>query len=254
MREEQILKARCKDLATKAYKQNIYTFTQFLSPAELNEIDQMREEIDFIDYSAFGGGMLCDRQVVRFGSERMFGYDQEWPIKILKVEPLIEKFADDLSHRDFLGAVMNLGIERDVLGDILVKDKKRAYIFCLDSIADYIMESLTKIKHTNVKISCITTEEGLEDLKPTLEDASFIVSAPRFDAIVAAIAKCSRSESALMFRSGKITLNGRLCENNSYVLKPGDIFSLRGYGKYRFVSVGNETRKGRIYIQVQIYR
>jgi RNA-binding protein YlmH len=165
----------------------------------------------------------------------------------------VDKFSEELNHRDFLGAVMNLGIERTILGDILVKDSKRAYIFCQDTIADYIMDNLTRIKHTNVKCSILDSDEDIEDLKPKLEDVHCIVQAPRFDGIIAALIKCSRSEAQDLFRTGRVTLNGRVSERNSIVLKDGDIFSVRGHGKYRYCGTGNETRKGRIYVHLKQY-
>lgn len=138
-----------------------------------------------------------------------------------------------------------------VLGDILVKDGKRAYIFCQENIAAYIMEQLTKIKHTNVKTSLVEGE--IEDLKPVLEDIHVIVSAPRFDAIVAAVTKCSRNETLDIFRAKKVTRNGRIEERNSLVLKDGDSFSVRGYGKFRYCGAGSETRKGRVNIYLKKY-
>ena len=254
MNEEQILKARLKNLAARAYQQNIYTYSNFLTPAELAILDSIKKDIAFMDFSTFGGAEICERQIVGFGSERLFGYEGIFPICIIKVEPLVEKFADELSHRDFLGAVMNLGIERNIFGDILVKNNKRAYIFCLNSIADFIVENLNKIKHTSVRCSIISPDEDLEELKPELVDISCIVQAPRFDAIVAALIKCSRSEALNLFKMGKVTLNGRMCERNSMTLRDNDVFSIRGYGKYQYCGSGNETRKGRIYIHVKQYK
>ncbi len=254
MNEEQILRARIKDLAERSYKQNIYTYTSFLNPAELTVLSDIKEEISFVDYSIFGGYELAERQVVCFGSERSLGYEGIWPIKIIKVEPLIEKFSDELGHRDFLGAIMNLGIERNVFGDILVKDNFKAYIFALDSISGYIMENLTKIKHTNVKCRIVSEDSGdMSDLVPSLVDMNIIVASPRFDAIVGAVTKTSRSEALNMFKAKKITLNGRLCERNSMTLKEEDVFSVRGYGKFKFRKCGNETRKGRINVLLSKY-
>ena len=254
MNDEDLLRSRIKDLADKSYRQNIYTYSGFLTPAELTLVEEMRGELSHVDYETFGGSMLCDRQMVGFGSERSLGYEGVWPIVIIKVEPLIDKFADELSHRDFLGAVMNLGIERSVFGDILVKDGKRAYIFATDSIAEFIVDNLTKIKHTNVRCSIIDKDvDNLEDLKPTLIDMDIIVASPRFDAIVSGAAKVSRNEALNLFKAKKVTLNGRLCERNNMTLKDGDIFSVRGYGKYKFCGSGNETRKGRVYIHLKRY-
>ncbi len=251
MNEEQVLYARLQDLAKRAYRQNIYTYTGFLTPAELAVVYEKQAEFSFVGMTCFGGTPERERQMVQFGSEELFGYAGVFPISIILVEPLLEKFAEDLNHRDFLGALMNLGIERSVLGDILVKDGKRAYIFCQESIAAYIQENLTKIKHTNVKTSLVDGE--MEDLKPTLVDVHVIVSAPRFDAVVAALTKCSRSEALEFFRAKKVTRNGRTEERNSLVLKDDDIFSVRGYGKFQYCGAGNETRKGRVNIWVKKY-
>lgn len=254
MNEIDLLKSRLKDLANRSYNQNIYTYSGFLTPAELVVLDELRDEIKYVDYTVFGGYEMAERQIVSFGSQRALGYEGIWPIKIIKVEPLIDKFADELSHRDFLGAVMNLGIERNVFGDILVKDGKRAYIFATDTIAEFIMDNLTKIKHTNVKTSIVEPEsDNMDDLKPTLVDLNVIVASPRFDAIVGGATKVSRSDAQDLFRSKKVTLNGHLCERNSMTLKDGDVFSIHGYGKFMFCGSGNETRKGRVYVKLKRY-
>lgn len=254
MNDQDLLRSRIRDLADKSYRQNIYTYSGFLTPAELSLLEEMKEDISHVDYKTFGGCELCDRQMVGFGSQESLGYEGVWPIVIIKVEPLIDKFADELTHRDFLGAVMNLGIERNVFGDILVKDGKRAYIFATDSIAEFIVDNLTKIKHTNVRCSIVDKDvDNLEDLKPTMVDMDVIVASPRFDAIVGGATRVSRSEALNLFKGKKVTLNGRLCERNSMSLKAGDIFSVRGYGKFRFCGSGNETRKGRVYIHLQRY-
>lgn len=253
MNGEQILKARLKDLANQSYNQNIYTFSEFLTPADLSCLDAIKEELSFVDYDINGGSELCERCMVRFGSAETLGYEGEWPISIIQVQPILEKFADNLNHRDFLGAIMNLGIQREVVGDILVKDGKRAYIFCHDKIADYIVDNLIRIKHTNVKCRLVSFEENLNELKPQLVDMKLIVQNPRFDAIIAAVIKCSRSESLNLFKAGKVTLNGRISERNSIILKEGDVFSVRGYGKYQYCGCGNETRKGRVYVGIKRY-
>lgn len=260
MNETQMFRARMQDLAKRAYQQNTYTYSGFLTPAQLADFDEIRNGINYMDYQTFGGVEICERQMIGFGSEAMFGYEGIWPIAVLLIEPLSMKFAEALSHRDFLGALMNLGIERDVCGDILVRDK-RAYLFCEERIAPFIEEHLTKIRHTHVQVKILKQGiaqsdhdlEALEDLKPVLEDLSVIVAAPRFDAIIAAVTKQSRSDVLSHFRAGHVALNGRLCERNALVLKSGDIFSVRGFGKYQFFGEGVVTRKGRVHVFLKKY-
>jgi RNA-binding protein YlmH len=252
MNEDNILKARLKDLAKKAYQQNIYTYSDFLNPAELGLLDEIRSEISYVDYETFGGTDVSERQMVGFGSEAMFGYEGQWPIAVILVEPLIEKFSDELTHRDVLGALMNLGIERNVMGDIVLKGKS-AYVFAKEDMTDYIMDNLTKVKHTNVKCRRLSSDEDMQLLKPELKEMECIVASARFDVIVAALTKNSRSEVIRLFQEKKVTLNGRVCERNSISLKKDDIFSIRGYGKFVFAGEERETRKGRIYVKILAY-
>ncbi|MBP3460766.1 MAG: hypothetical protein J6K58_16355 [Lachnospiraceae bacterium] len=248
--ENKLIKARLEELAHAAYRQNRYMFSHFLTPGELTALFEMAGELKFVDYDTYGGNESCERQMVRFGSERMFGYEEDYPISVLLIEPLAVKFAELLGHRDYLGAVMNLGIERDVLGDILIKDKA-AYLFCMDSIADYVAANLDKIKHTNVKVSKVNGE--IQALARTLKDMEVLVQSPRFDAVAAAVSRLSRSEAQQLFRDKKVLLDGRVCENNSMTLKEGSVFSIRGYGKYIYQGCGKETRKGRVYVQLKKY-
>lgn len=253
MDELQILKAHLSDLAQKAYKQNIYTYTGFLNSSELALFYSLRTELDWIDFETNGGYEMAERRMVRFGSLTMFGYDEPWRLSILKAMPVMEKFADTLSHRDFLGALMNLGIERNVIGDIVIKNGNTAFIICQESMAEYIAKNFIKVKHTNIKCLPVNSQEDLNALKPELIDISITVAAPRFDAIIAGAIKCSRKEALSLFTAGKVTLNGMPCERNSLSLKEGDIFSIRGYGKFQYGGCGNETRKGRIHVHLLQY-
>lgn len=251
MDEDKLFRARMKELAQASFSQNRYTFSHFLSVAELTELYDMAPLLEYVDYDTFGGNPCCERQMVRFGSERMFGYEEPFPIAVLRIEPLMSKFAEELGHRDYLGALMNLGIERDVMGDILIRDKS-AYVFCMDNIAGYIQENLERIRHTNVKVSL--AEGEIDALSPRLKEMEILVSSPRFDAVIAAACKLSRSAALQLFRDKKVVLQGRICENNSMILKEEDIFSVRGYGKFVYKGCGNQTRKGRIYVRLEQYQ
>lgn len=250
MDEEKLQKGRLKELAQTAYHQNRYTFSRFLTPAELTVLSDMRQELQYMDFDTFGGNEFCERQIVRFGSERLFGYEEPFPIKALSVEPISSRFAEQLGHRDYLGALMNLGMTRDVIGDIFIRDQK-AYIFCMDHIADYIVANLDKIKHTSVKVKL--AEGGGEALLPRLRPVEVLVQTPRFDAVVAAVCKLSRSGAQQLFREKKVLLQGRVCENHSLILKENDVFSVRGFGKFLYEGCGNQTRKGKFYVHIKQY-
>ena len=90
--------------------------------AELDAFHRMEQELFYAHPVLFGGSEEAERMVVRFGDPEDMGYEEAFPITLLKIEPLLQKYADALGHRDFLGALMNLGIERSTLGDIFIKD------------------------------------------------------------------------------------------------------------------------------------
>lgn len=247
---DELLKGRFKDLANRCYNSGIYTFTDFLSMADLSVYYEISREINFVPSSVFGGSEACERKMIRFGNEEMLGYDMPFPIAVIKIAPLMAKFSESLSHRDFLGALMNLGIERDKLGDVLVKENA-SFIFCEEGLADFVCENLTRVKHTPVKAQIINTPEEMPKVEKKEENIS--VASERIDAVVARLYNLSRSESAQLFVDGKIFVNGRLMENESRKLFEGDVVSVRGHGKFEFVSLGGLSKKGRQYVTVSVY-
>lgn len=189
--------------------------------------------------------------MARFGSPEELGYEEPFPVEVLKISPLLEKFADNFTHRDFLGAVMNLGIDRSTVGDFFLEGKS-AWLYCTQRIAPYICENLNKVRHTNVR--CEIVEQGMELPVREPEKISLIVSSERADAVLAKLWQLSRNQSLELFRTKKVYVNGRLCENNSCQLKSGDRVSTRGYGRFLYYGALGETRKGRLNVSAGVYR
>ncbi len=250
-KEIQKLRNRFYELAEKSFQQNMFTFTGFLGLSEQDVFWRMEQEVKHAGYTLYGGSQDTDRQMVRFGSVEELGYEVPFPIVCIHIKPLLAKFAEQLSHRDFLGALMNLGIERSTVGDIKVGDKE-AYLFCLASIADYICDNLNQIKHTHV--ACKVTQHCEEMPKEEPQRASVQVPSLRMDAVLAKVYHKSRSECLELFRTGKVFVNGRLCENNSRILKQGETVNARGYGKFMLCGELRETKKGKLSIEVAVYR
>ena len=246
---ENLLKKRIVELGERSYRNNQYLFTSFLSPAELSDCAQVLEK-NRISYQSFGGTELAEREVIRFGSVEEFGYEMEYPISCIIIEPNLEKFAEELNHRDYLGSILNLGIERDVIGDIYIKGKT-GYVMCLSKRADYIVQNLVKIKHTYVK--CKVADEMPEALKPKFENTIVSAGSERCDMILAKLYHISRTEAVSLFREKKIFINGRVVENNSKSLKEGDIISARGYGKFVYLGVLGVNKKEKLRVSIDRY-
>ena len=184
------------------------------------------------------------------GDPDEMGYEAPFPITCVKISPLQQKFADELSHRDILGAVMHLGIERGQTGDILTVGKA-AYLFCTPAMGEYICRELTRVRHTTV--SCCITDKLPETAETHYESVTVQAASERIDGIIAKLYHISRGECLALFRAGKIALNGAVTENSSAQLKTGDVVSVRGCGKFRYAGITGTTRKGNQIIEVEKY-
>ena len=216
-----------KDLAERSWQNNLYTFTHFLDEAQISTLLMMEKELSYAGLTLSGGTEHADRCMARFGREETLGYIQPFPIACLQVAPSMEKFGENLSHRDYLGALMSLGVERDLLGDIYVQGKT-AYVFCMDHIADYIRQNLTSVRHTDVIVTI--KEQVPESAGPVLEERIITAASGRLDAVLSRVCNLSRSQSLSLVTQGKVFLNGRQIANNSVPCHPGDKVSVRGYG------------------------
>ncbi|MCF0121302.1 MAG: hypothetical protein HUJ65_06655 [Oscillospiraceae bacterium] len=245
--EDEILQKRLRELSSRAFSRGSWTFSDFL---DLNGQSVLARAKVSSPFRLDGGFPGAERAVACFGSEELCGYDERAPITCVCMRPLSAKFADRLTHRDFLGSLMALGIKREVLGDILIRDNV-GYLICLESISQYIADSLTSVKHTSV--SCTVTDEIPQDALPKPETAEINVPSLRIDAAVAAVYRLSRGDSQELFRERRVFVNSAVCENTSYTLNEGDVISVRGRGRFVFTGETKETRKARLRIRVDIY-
>lgn len=249
-REEGMFAGHLKDLAERSWHNSQYTFTNFLDEAQISDLHSLERELAYAGIVLFGGVKYADRCVARFGREEELDYSQPFPITCLKVDPSVEKFGEPLSHRDYLGALMSLGVERALLGDIYVQGKT-AYVFCLDHIADYIKDNLLSVRHTSVRVTPL--EKIPEKLGPSLETRIFVTASERLDAVIAQIYNISRSKSLSLFTQGKVFVNGRQVLNNSAFCHSDDKISVRGYGKFIYHGQIGITGKGRCRIRISVY-
>ncbi len=244
MNDDLLLKKRFAELANRAYMRGFSTFSDFLNIDEISELKSTKLDIAPTLYGGYENATRC---VAGFGNNIE---NYEFPICCIKLSPLQQKFADELTHRDFLGALMNLGINRNTLGDIIVKDNI-GYLFCLNSISEYIISNLDRIKHTSVKCEIIdSVPEFMNELPDSQE---ILASSLRIDVVVASIYKLSRNSVNELFSKEKVFINSKIVTKESVNLKGGDIVSVRDYGKFIFCKTVRETKKGRLSLEVKIY-
>lgn len=236
------------DLSRQADRKGIVTFSDFLSLNEQMILQQNKEKLESA-YQISGGYEYAERQMAAFIPDALF-YEWDYPIKCVRIRPAYPKFAESLTHRDVLGALMSLGIERDKLGDLIVNDREILF-FGEEGMIPYITEHLTSIRHTAVTLE-VEAERHIA-YEPHFEEREAIVTSNRLDAVIAAICKISRSASLKMIQDGKIFVNGAECLHNTYYCKQGDVLSIRGFGKVRFKETLGVTRKDRLRFSYQLF-
>lgn len=248
--DTELLKKRFIELARKADNSGYFTFTDFLGLAEQSAFSEIKKELRGIKHKAFGGAAGAERVVIRFGSEDDLGYSMPYPISIIKVEPASQKFAEKLTHRDFLGAILNLGIERDTLGDIVIIDNV-GYIFALDDIANYIADSLIRIRRTDVNATIVADlPEG--ELYRT-ERKTIQISSERLDAVVAKVFSLSRDDAQSLFKKRLVYANGKEIDSSSYTPKENEKISVRGHGRFIYIGTQSLSKKGKLNVAIDLY-
>ncbi len=251
--------------------------TDFLTPEEKNAVyAELVREGGAEKCFFWGGGVGCDRTVAVFLPEWYLPDDapvhkmpldeertrflaeylssstditEQIPISAIKIKGSGFK---SLSHRDFMGGLLSLGIDRSVVGDIAVVSESEAIVFVHDRIKNYILTTLEKIGRDGVKL-----EELAHDPTFTVprkyEISEVTVASLRLDAVVKAISGKSRELSAAMVKEGLAVLNYREnCETSAEVAV-GDVISVRGYGKYLVGETCGQTKSGRIKVKLKKY-
>lgn len=234
------------DLCRKSEKTGLWQYSAFLSPAEQDDLLSCAEASEY-SFLLDGGYEGAERKILAAGNEAEMG-PPETPFSVIAVIPKSEKFAEELTHRDYLGAILGLGIERGLIGDIIVRDK-RAWFFCLSPAADMITSSLVQVRRTAV--SAAVTAPDVPELQPRYLPLRLNVASERLDAVTAAFTGLSRAQAEKLFSAEKVFVNGRTVTDRSARLKEGDRLSVRGFGKAVYDGIEYETKKNRLWVSLR---
>ena len=248
-KEEIMLRKRLEELSNQAYQRDIVTFSDFLNLNELNILHTIPKDMFPAHYETYGGYELAERQMVAFLPDALY-YEYQYPIYALSITPANRKYAEDLGHRDYLGAILNLGIERCKIGDLAIQEQD-CIIFCCENMADYISEQLTRVRHTMVTLKKLALDKFT--YSPDLKEQTGTVASIRLDAVLSIGFSVSRSKIVGLIEDGKVYVNGKLITSNGYRLKENDIISIRGYGRIIYEGIISETRKGRYMVRIYKY-
>jgi RNA-binding protein YlmH len=243
--DEKLVFAKALDKYALTERIGKETFTAFMDPYKANRLKQLTDSLgSTIACRLFGGYADAERLKVGFLG---YEYECDFPIVCVKVS-YNEQFSRRLSHRDFLGSLMGLGIVRDKIGDIIL-DSGFAAVYVDEDIADYICTSLDRVGHTKVSTEIAT------DFKPRVAESTerrLTVASLRLDAVLGGAFNISRGKVADLIRAEKAFVNWQCVTNGSKLVGDGDMLTLRGCGRVRLNEVVGTTKKDRVLIAVTI--
>lgn len=235
------------ELCQRAAKRNIALFSRFLNLTEQKEAEIAARKAGAA-FLLWGGAEDCERKMLGAGGDEA-PETYEYPLSCLKITPKSAKFSNPLQHRDVLGSLMGLGFERELIGDIIIREDA-AYVFCTDKMALFICENLPKIGNTSVNCEESAPPEG--PLR-SVREMRVQVASPRIDAIVAHLFRLSRTDAQTLFRQGKIMVDDAECQRTDYALKEGQVVSVRGFGRFRYMGVETLSKKGKSNLLIHLY-
>jgi RNA-binding protein YlmH len=246
MNETELFEKRITELADQSYARGIVTFSDFLDLNQQHILHSRNWRERGVAVETSGGYETAERRMAAFVPDGL-SYEWEFPFVCLRVEPLSEKFAGEMNHRDFLGSILSLGIDRSVLGDLIVRGKT-AQIFVEDRMADFIIRELTRVRKTPVRAFPVTSDA--DRFRPEEEQKTGSVASVRLDSVAALAFGLPRSQISDRIREGRVFVNAKLVTSNGHPLHEGDLISVRGCGKCRFDGSVHTTKKGRLMIRV----
>ena len=246
---QELDKKRLRELALRAKHSGRTCFTRFLEPPMENEVRYAAGQAE-VKTAFFGGFEGAERRIAAFYTDEL-PEEWEYPLSCLEIK-WNSKYAHP-GHRDLLGAVMGLGLERSATGDIAPSENEGcAYLFVHNDVESYICANLESAGRASLKVQPLAGEMKIKP--PEGEDIRATVSSERLDAVLAAGLKLSRSEAQRLISSGHVKRNHAEELRGDVHLEEGDLLSVRGYGRMRIALFDGITRKGRMVVRLFRYK
>ncbi|MCX7710145.1 MAG: YlmH/Sll1252 family protein [Clostridia bacterium] len=241
--EDKVFIAKILDKAFRTEKYKEVTNSDFLDPYQRKLVENVVSDCKELNYSFFGGYDGAERQIVFFRPTFMSDEPEESLGKLSLLRITLNS-RENLSHRDYLGSLMGLGIKREKIGDILVKEES-CDVVVFTEIADYISMNLQKVGNAKVETSVIEIRE-LQTSQPKVKEISATVASLRLDSVASYGYGMSRSKMLEYIKADKVSLNWETTNSPTKLVKAGDTISIRGKGRVVVDSIGGLTKKGRV--------
>jgi len=253
--EEKLINAKLLDKIKLCKTRNKIVYTEFLNIYEKEIVQIGLNKNKIKNYLFFGGYENAEGQILVIYPEKLgkeiASKNLVNIISIIRIE-LPKELIGKYNHRDYLGSVMQTGLNRNRIGDIIVYDN-RAYITVLKENANYIadfLKGLTKFAKSKIEIKDYIE---IEIKEPEFEEMQIIVSSMRLDSIISEITRMSRSKAGEFLHEERIFVNSKLETKGAKVINPKDVLAIRGRGKFIISEVIGNNKKGKSIVLVKKY-
>lgn len=234
------------DICNNAIINHSIKNTKFLTPNLIYLAEDILMGIRDINFKITGLNEDAERKIIYFFKEYVDFSDVENVLSIVKIAHNSDV---NLNHRDYLGSILSLGIEREFVGDILV-DKNIAYVILMKPIDEFLLYNLEKVRNQNVVVS-IETE--LPKIEKKFEEITINIPSMRLDALISKFTNLSREKAQNIIKSGDVRVDFEICKNNSKLIEAESVIAVRGYGKFFVSGIISETKKQRLRVLIKKY-
>lgn len=238
-KEDEIFLAKLNDAKVKAEFNNRMTLFKFLNLHEQQLVEYYAGKDVFVYFSSGFADGEYKRCIIS-----PFEIEPDFKIAILEV--FYDQRYITLGHRNILGALMSLGIERNVIGDIVLNDG-RYYVACMDEMKKYI---INEVRNANVRFSLEETKINLEGVCDEYQIKLYFLASMRLDVCIAQVYNLSRNDAYEFITKGLVKVNHKECLNPSKLVDVNDIISVRTKGRIKVFSINENTRSGRIKVEL----
>lgn len=247
--EEKVLASRVFDWAMETIRQNDYRLSDFLDPGEQDLVIGLLRQFPGLSWHNFGGFPGAERKRVGIAPDYFLSDELDWQLGAVEIQGDFQE--DPPTHRDYLGALLNLGLKREKLGDLLVSEKG-CQVVTTQELAQFICQELQRVGRWRVKVQIM----DLERLTPPQQKVKQIratVASVRLDAVASAGFGLSRTKLVRLIRGGAVKVNWQPTTSPDKVLEAGDTISMKGKGRLVLTEVGGLTKKNRQILLMERY-
>lgn len=246
--EQRLLFAKVLDAAQSSAVRHKKTATDFMDRNKSNYFFEKVKNMQDINVMIFGGNEQSERCMIAFAPSYMELTEQDFPIKALHITKNKKFGQANLSHRDYLGAILGLGIDRAKVGDIIVLEEE-TICYIHSDLAEYVQNTLEYVSRTKVSVSVsdifvVTLPEKVWKYH------TMTVASLRLDAIASGGFHLARAKIQECIKKEIVQVNWNTVTSPSFLLKEGDMISVRGFGRIKLFEIGNVTKKDRICVTI----